>query len=166
MLLPTPYFLLTFTLPAGLRRVARSNQALFYNLLFRSSAAATQLLAGDPRFVGGQIGMIGVLHTWGRNLSFHPHVHFLVPAGGLDPDSQTWLASRKKFLLPVKALSKIFRAKFRDALRKTTCFDTIPAAVWKQAWVVHCQPVGNGLPALKYLAPYIFRVAISNNRIL
>ncbi|MBT4637719.1 MAG: hypothetical protein HOC09_02755 [Deltaproteobacteria bacterium] len=74
--------------------------------------------------------------------------------------------SQKNFLLPVKALSKIFRAKFRDALRKTTCFDAIPAAVWKQAWVVHCQPVGSGLPALKYLAPYIFRVAISNNRIL
>jgi len=166
LLLPTPYFLLTFTLPAGLRKVARSNQALIYNVIFRASAAATQLLAGDPRFVGGQIGMIGVLHTWGRNLSFHPHVHYLVPAGGLDTDSQTWLAARKNFLLPVKALSKIFRAKFRDALRETTCFDAIPTAVWKQAWVVHCQPVGNGLPALKYLAPYIFRVAISNNRIL
>ncbi len=166
LLLPTPYFLLTFTLPAGLKKVARSNQALIYNVLFRASAAATQLLAGDPRFVGGQIGMIGVLHTWGRNLSFHPHVHYLVPAGGLDTDSQTWLAARKIFLLPVKALSKIFRAKFRDALRETTCFDAIPTAVWKQSWVVHCKSVGNGLPALKYLAPYIFRVAISNNRIL
>lgn len=166
LLLPTPYFLLTFTLPAEFREVARSNQVLFYNLLFRSSAAATQLLAGDPRFVGGQIGMIGVLHTWGRNLSFHPHVHFLVPAGGLAPDKHTWLPAKKNFLLPVKALSKIFRAKFRDALRKTNCFSVIPTAVWRQAWVVHCTPVGNGLPALKYLAPYIFRVAISNNRIL
>ena len=166
LLLPTPYFLLTFTVPAGLREIVRSNQTLFYNLLFRSSAAATQLLADDPRFVGGQIGMIGVLHTWGRNLAFHPHVHFLVPAGGLDTDTQTWLTAKKNFLLPVRALSTIFRAKFRDALRKTTCFDAIPTSVWKQAWVVHCQPVGNGLPALKYLTPYIFRVAISNNRIL
>jgi len=166
LLLPTPYFLLTFTLPAGLRKVARRNQALIYNVLFRTSAAATQLLAGDPRFVGGQIGMIGVLHTWTRDLSFHPHIHYLVPAGGLDTDTQTWLTARKNFLFPVKALSKIFRAKFRDALRETSCFDAIPIAVWKQAWVVHCQPVGNGLHALKYLAPYIFRVAISNNRIL
>jgi hypothetical protein len=95
LLLPTPYVLLTFTAPAGLRESVRSNQTLFYNLLFRSSAAATQLLADDPRFVGGQIGMIGVLHTWGRNLSFHPHVHFLVPAGGLDTDTKTWLSAKK-----------------------------------------------------------------------
>jgi hypothetical protein len=75
LLLPAPYFLLTFTLPASLRQVARSNQVLIYNLLFRTSAAASQLLARDPRFVGGQIGMIGVLHTLGRNLAYHPHVH-------------------------------------------------------------------------------------------
>lgn len=166
LLLPAPYFLLTFTLPAGLRQVARSNQVLIYNLLFRTSAAASQLLARDPRFVGGQIGMIGVLHTWGRNLAYHPHVHYLVPAGGVAADGQTWLAARNKFLFPVKALSKIFRAKFRDALQKTTCYGQVPAAVWKQDWVVHCQPVGSGQTALKYLAPYIFRVAISNKRIL
>lgn len=166
LLLPVPYFLLTFTLPAGLRRVARSNQTLIFNLLFRTSAAASQLLARDPRFVGGQIGMVGVLHTWGRNLAYHPHVHYLVPAGGVAADGQTWLATRKKFLFPVKALSIIFRAKFRDALQKTPCYTQVPAAVWKQDWVVHCQPVGNGQTALKYLAPYIFRVAISNNRIM
>jgi len=165
LLLPVPYFLLTFTLPDGLRKVARSHQKLFYHLLFRVSAAATQKLAQDPRFIGGQVGMIGVLHTWGRTLAYHPHVHYLVPAGAVDKDGN-WLPARKTFLLPVKALSKIFCAKFRHALRKTACFDDIPTDVWKQDWVVHCQAAGNGLSALKYLAPYIFRVAISNNRIV
>lgn len=166
LLLPVGYFLVTFTLPGDLRGVARSHQKLVYDLLFRTSAAAMQHLARDPRFVGGQLGMVGVLHTWGRNLSYHPHVHYLVPAGGLAPDGQTWLPARKNFLLPVKALSRIFRAKFRDALRETACFADVPAAVWEQEWVVHCQPVGDGVSALKYLAPYIFRVAISNHRIL
>ena len=166
MLLPVPHFMLTFTLPSELRSVARSHQKLIYDLLFRISAAAAQHLARDSRFVGGQIGMVGVLHTWGRNLSYHPHVHYLVPAGGVAADGQTWLPCRKNFLIPVKALSRIFRAKFRDALRKMDCFAHVPASVWKQEWVVHCQPVGSGFKALKYLAPYIFRVAISNNRIL
>jgi hypothetical protein len=166
LLLPVRYFLLTFTLPDELRRLARSRQKLFYALLFRTSASATQKLAQDPRFIGGQIGMVGVLHTWGRNLAYHPHVHYLVPAGGLAADGHTWLPARRNFFLPVKALSRIFRAKFRDALRKTDCFADVPADVWEKDWVVHCQPVGHGLGALKYLAPYIFRVAISNNRIL
>jgi hypothetical protein len=166
MRLPVGHFMLTFTLPEGLRAVARSHPQLIYHLLFRTSAEAAQQLALDPRFVGGQIGMIGVLHTWGRNLAYHPHVHYLVPAGGLAEDGSTWLPSRKNFLVPVKALSKLVRAKFRDALRKYSCFDDVPVSVWRQDWVVHCQPVGNGEGALKYLAPYIFRVAISNNRIL
>jgi hypothetical protein len=166
LLLPVPHFLLTVTLPSELRDVARSHQKQVYDLFFRTSAAAMQHLARDSRFVGGQMGMVGVLHTWGRNLSYHPHIHFLVPGGGLATDGQTWLPARKGFLLPVKALSRIVRAKFRDAVRQTPLFTLIPASVWPKAWVVHCQPVGNGLTALKYLAPYIFRVAISNNRIL
>jgi hypothetical protein len=165
-LLPVPYFLLTFTLPDELGKIARSRQQLIYNLLFRISAAATQQLAADPRFIGGQIGMMGVLHTWGRTLVYHPHVHYLVPAGGLAPDGTTWLPARKNFLLPVRALSRLFRGKFHQALRNETIYPQIPARVWKQDWVVHCEPVGSGLGALKYLAPYIFRVAISNNRIL
>jgi hypothetical protein len=163
--LPTTYFLLTFTLPKELRRLARSNQKLFYNLLFRVSAAATQKLAQDPRYIGGQAGLIGVLHTWGRTLSYHPHIHYLVPAGGIDQDSH-WVPARKSFLLPVKALSKIFRAKFRQALQKTPCYAEIPGVVWKRPWVVHCKAGGDGRSALKYLAPYIFRVAISNRRIV
>jgi hypothetical protein len=166
LLLPVPYFLVTVTLPSELRRVARSQQKRMYDLLFRTSAGAMQHLARDPRFVGGQMGMVGVLHTWGRNLSYHPHIHYLVPGGGLAADAKTWLPARDTFLLPVKALSRIVRAKFRDALRQTPLFALVPESVWQQAWVVHCQPVGSGLTALKYLAPYIFRVAISNKRIL
>jgi hypothetical protein len=161
-----PYFLLTFTLPAGLRAFTRSNQRVIYNLLFRASAAATQQLACDPRFVGGQIGLIGILHTWGRDLNYHPHVHYLVPGGGLSGDGRSWLPAREDFLVHVKPLSILFRAKFRDALKKTALFALVPPETWRQDWVVHCQPVGNGLATLKYLAPYIFRVAISHKRIL
>ena len=166
LLLSVPYFMVTFTLPATLRDVARRNQQTIYNLLFRTSAAALQELAWDPRYVGGQIGMVGVLHTWGRDLCYHPHVHYLVPAGGLAADEQQWLSARHNFLVPVKALSRLFRAKFRDALKRTDLFDSVLPETWHSDWVVHCQPVGDGLPALKYLAPYIFRVAIGNNRIL
>jgi hypothetical protein len=166
LLLPVPYFLLTFTLPEQLREVARSHQKLVYGLLFRASAAATQQLAQDPRFVGGTLGMVGVLHTWTRALIYHPHVHYLVAGGGLAFDGSAWRPAREDFLLPVRALSVLFRAKFRDALRQTDLFAEVPPEVWTQDWVVHCQPVGNGAAALKYLAPYIFRVAISNKRIL
>jgi hypothetical protein len=165
LLLPVSYFLLTFTVPDWLRSLALGQQKLVYNLLFRASAAALQQLAQDPRFVGGQIGMVGVLHTWGRNLAYHPHVHYLVPGGGVDENGR-WLSARHNFLVPVRALSVLFRAKFRDALQRTPFFDQIPASVWRQPWVVHCKPVGDGRTALRYLAPYVFRVAISNRRIL
>jgi hypothetical protein len=166
LLLPVPYFLLTFTLPAAFNEVARSHQSLLYDLLFKTSAAATQQLAQDPRWIGGQIGMVGVLHTWGRNLAYHPHVHYLVPGGGLSMHGQSWLTARNNFLLPVRALSRVFRGKLQQALRDTPCYARIPTHVWQQEWVVHCEGVGSGLNALKYLAPYIFRVALSNNRLL
>jgi hypothetical protein len=165
MLLPTPYFMLTFTLPAELRPFARSHQRLFYNLLFRASAAATQQLAQNPRFLGGDMGMVGVLHTWSRDLAYHPHVHYLAPAGAWD--GQVWRHPRcQRFLLPVKALSAMFRAKVRDALRQTNLWGQIPSAVWRKPWVVHCKRVGSGQRALRYLAPYIFRVAITNRRLV
>jgi Putative transposase/Transposase zinc-binding domain len=166
LLLPVPYFMVTFTIPAGFNEIARSHQSLIYDLIFKTSAAATQQLAQDPRFIGGQIGMVGVLQTWGRNLAYHPHIHYLVPAGGLSKDGKTWLAARQDFLLPVRALSKLFRGKMKTALHETACFQQLPAKVWKQEWVVHCEAVGSGLGALKYLAPYIFRVALSNNRLV
>jgi len=166
LLLPVPYFLLTFTLPAGLNEVARSHQCLLYDLLFKTSAAATQQLAQEPRWIGGQIGMVGVLHTWGRNLAYHPHIHYLVPAGGWQEIQQRWAPTRRNFLLPVRALSRVFRGKLQQALRDSDCYALIPARVWQQEWVVHCEDVGSGLQALQYLAPYIFRVALSNNRLL
>lgn len=165
LLLKTHYFLVTFTLPAELRPVARSNQKVIYDVLFKSSAAALKKLAQDPRFVGGDIGMMGALHTWQRDMRYHPHVHFIVPGGGLSPERSKWMASKADFFVPVEALSPIFRAKFRDALKKTDLFHAVAAGVWKKDWVVHCKPVGNATSALKYLAPYIYRVAISNNRI-
>jgi hypothetical protein len=166
LLLPVPYFLLTFTLPSQLRDLASRNQKLIYALLFRASAEATQKLARDPRYVGGQIGLVGVLHTWTRNLIYHPHVHYLAPGGGLAADGQTWLRAHHNFFLPVKALSKLFRAAFRRGLQKTGLLEQIPAQVWRKDWVVHCKEVGNGQAALKYLAPYIHRVALSNRRLI
>jgi len=165
LLLPTHYFLVTFTLPAGLRSLARSNQKTIYNQLFRAASQALLQLAQDPRFCGGLIGIVGVLHTWTRALLYHPHVHFIVTGGGLSQE-QRWLPARKDFLVPVKALSPIFRAKFREQLRQSDLFQQVPEQVWQQAWVVHSQPIGSGLAAFKYLAPYIFRVAISNHRII
>lgn len=164
LLLPVPYFMVTFTLPAELRPLARSNQKTIYNLLFRASSAALLQLAQDPRFVGGRLGFVGVLQTWTRDLRYHPHVHYVVTGGGLSADG-CWRASRKDFLVPVKALSRIFRAKFRDELKKAGLFAQVDRRVWKKDWVVDCEPVGSGVAAFKYLAPYIFRVALSNNRL-
>ena len=166
LLLPTPYFMVTFTLPDPLRKLTRSHQKVMYDLLFRTSAAALQQLAGDKRFVGGQIGLIGVLQTWARDLSYHPHLHYLVPGGGLSADGQQWLPSRGRILVHVNPLAILFRAKFRDALKKTPLFGQVSPQVWQHAWVVDCRAVGQGQAALNYLAPYIFRVAISNKRIV
>jgi hypothetical protein len=165
LLLPVNYFMVTFTLPEELRSLARSNQKTIYNILFRASAEALLQLSSDPRFVGGRLGMVGVLHTWTRDLFYHPHVHYIATGGGLSPDGQ-WFASRPDFLIHVIPLSALFRAKFRDLLKKADLFHLLDKQVWLKDWVVHSQPVGSGEAAFKYLAPYIFRVAISNNRIL
>ena len=165
LLLPVVHFLVTFTLPEELRRVARSNQKTVYSILFRASSEALQKMAWDERFVGGRLGMVGVLHTWTRALIYHPHVHYIVTGGGLS-EKGDWKRSREVFLVPVRALSVIFRAKFRDLLKKTELFDQVDGRVWKKEWVVHSEPVGSGGAAFKYLAPYVFRVAISNSRIL
>jgi ribosomal protein L37AE/L43A len=165
LLLPVVHFLVTFTLPEELRRVARSNQKMMYSILFRASSEALQKLAWDERFVGGRVGMVGVLHTWTRALIYHPHVHYIVTGGGLSEKGE-WKRSREDFLVAVRALSVVFRAKFRDLLKKTELFDQADTRVWKKEWVVHSEPVGSGEAAFKYLAPYVFRVAISNNRIV
>ncbi len=166
MLLPVAHFMATFTLPQGLRRLTRSNQKLLYDLIFQASSQALQKLASDPRYVGGTLGMVGVLQSWSRDLRYHPHVHYLIPAGGLAPDGRTWRMARHNYLLPEKPLAKIFRAKFRDLLKRAGLFHQVQREIWRQNWVVDIIPVGTGEAALKYLAPYIFRVAISNKNIL
>ena len=165
-LLPVPYFLITFTIPAELRAVARANQRQVYTALFRASAAALQQLAADPRLLGGQLGMLGVLHTWTRDLRYHPHIHYLVPAVALAPDGRVVQPPAADFLLPVRPLAILYRAKLQASLRQYPFAATIPAATWQRPWVVDCRPVGTGETALKYLAPYVFRVALSNNRLL
>jgi len=165
LLLPVPYFLVTFTLPSELRAIARAHPETIDPLLFRTSAAALQQLAQDPRFLGGQIGMLGVLQTWTRDLRYHPHVHYLVPALALMPDAKRWLVGKHDFLVHVKPLGELFRAKFRVGLGQTPWASQVDARAWAKSWVIDCRPVGSGLSALKYLAPYIFRIALSNNRI-
>ncbi|MCP4403414.1 MAG: transposase [bacterium] len=167
-LLPVPYFLVTFTLPHTLNPVARSNQKLVYDLLFKTSADALKTLALTPKWVGGKIGMVGALHTWDRSMGYHIHVHYLVPAGGLDPETGAWVPSHPKFLVPASALRDVFRAKFRDVLTSAdpAVFAQVPPETWTKTWVVHCKPVGNGETALKYLTPYIARVALSNQRLV
>lgn len=165
--LPVPYFLLTFTVPQPLRRFLRSHKRPGYEALFQASSQALKKLARDPHLLGSDLaGFTGVLHTWGRQLQYHPHIHYLVPAGAVSPDRKQWLTTSENFFLPVQALSVIFRAKFRDAIDQAGLLDRVPAEVWQQPWVVHCQPVGDGTCALQYLARYVFRVAIANSRIL
>lgn len=166
LLLPVPYFLVTFTLPAPLRETALRRPQAVYDLLFRTAAAALQELAGDPRHSGGRLGLLGVLHTWGRQLNYHPHVHFLVPAVALAADGRRAIQLDPHYLLPVRALSRLFRGKFCAGWRRQPDLPALPREVWETEWVVHCQPVGDGQAALNYLAPYIFRVAISDRRIV
>jgi hypothetical protein len=165
-LLPCPYYLLTFTLPAELRPLVQAHQRDLYGLLLSSAAAAVQKLAWDPRYVGGQLAILGVLHTWTRALLYHPHAHLLVSAGGLSPDGQQWQPARNPaFLVPGFALSRIFRGKFKAGLKSLGLLDQAPPAAWDKKWVVHCQPAGSGQKVLEYLGRYVFRTAIANSRL-
>jgi hypothetical protein len=165
-LLPCPYYLLTFTLPSALRALARDHPKAVYGLLMQCAAAALQTLARDPRYVGGRLGALAVLHTWTRALLYHPHVHLLVTAGGLAADGTQWLTPQHPaFLVPVRALSVLFRAKLCAGLKKAGLLAQVPPTVWQQGWVVHCQPAGRGDQVLDYLGRYVFRVAISNSRL-
>lgn len=163
-LLPVGYYLLTFTLPASLRPLATGHPRPIYHLLLTSAVAALQKLARDPQWVGGTVPVLAVLHTWTRALRFHPHVHLLVPDGGVSP-AGTWVpAHHPKFLVPGYALSRIFRAKFKAGLAKR---GLLPAhhPAWQQAWNVHCRHAGSGAKVLDYLARYVFRIAIANSRL-
>ena len=164
MLLPAPYFLVTFTVPEALRAWLRSHPKLGYDLLFNASSQALQDLAGNPRRLGASLGMLGVLHTWSRTLVHHPHVHYLVPGGGLSLDRRQWVASRTDFLLPVRALSDRFRNLFRSSLLKLCpdAYQDILGKVWKQRWIVHSAQAGTGENALRYLSRYVFKTATGN----
>ena len=163
--MPGHHFMITFTVPEQIRRFIRSNQRLAYAALFRASSEAMKKLALDPKFMGNELpGFFGVLHTWGRTLEYHPHIHYIVVGGALSSD-RLWKPSGSEFYVPVQALSPIFRAKFKDEMKKAGLFDQIPEEAWQIAWNVNSQPVGDSEASLKYLAPYVFRVALSNSRI-
>ncbi len=165
-LLPCTYFLGTFTMPEELRAVARANQRVVYAALFDEAAAALRTLEADPRFVGCNIaGFFGVLHTWGRQLQYHPHVHFVIPGGGLSADRGEWIAANGNFLVHVRALSRMFRGKMKAAMKKAGLLPLIPKSTWDHEWVVHCKAVGDGRHIMKYLGNYVFKVAISDARI-
>ena len=164
-LLPCGYFHVTVTVPEELREVLRANQKALYPLLMKAAAGAVVELARDPRYVGGAVGVLAVLHTWTQQLVYHPHVHCLVTGGGVQGGQ--WHPARPGFLVPYAALAKLVRGKLCAALAKHCPGLALPKAVWQKRWVVHCTPWGEGAEAvLRYLARYVFRTAIANNRIV
>jgi hypothetical protein len=184
-LLAISYFHVVFTVPHELNVLALENPRLFYDLLFTASAQTLLEIASDPKHLGAEIGVIGILHTWGQNLLLHPHIHCVVPAGGFSPDHRGWVRPRYPFFLPVKVLSRVFRGKFLAGLKrlhrrkKLQCAG--PAAVLadrlqfakllrrlhRHDWVVYAKPAfGGPMPVLRYLGRYTHRVAISNHRLL
>ena len=165
-MLPVPYFHVTVTVPEELREALRRHQKAGYGALIKLAAGAIVDLARDPRWLGGT-GVLAVLHTWTQRLIFHPHVHCLVSGGGLSDDGAVWKPAGKNFLFPKSALARIVRARFRDAFTELCPGIDLPRHVWQIPWVVHIAPWGHGEQAvLDYLARYVFRIAISNNRIV
>jgi hypothetical protein len=168
-LLPVPYYLVTFTVPAQLRRLIRSNQKSLYPLLLRQSAAALRDVAREHKDLGAEIGLLAVLQTWTRDLRYHPHIHCVVPAGGLSTDGLRWVSPKREgYFLPQAALAMRFRTRLKQALQQDhrALFLQIPRAAWSLDWVADVQPVGTGEPALKYLAAYVYRTAFSAERIV
>jgi hypothetical protein len=183
--LPVPYFHVVFTLPHELSSLVLQNKRLLYDLLFRTSAAAMIEVARDPEHLGGDIGLLSVLHTWGQNLQHHPHVHCVVPAGGLSLDGTRWVAASPRFLLPVRVLGRVFRGKFIAELKQLLlhgklqfhgslqqlaepeCFRQFLRQLYSKEWVVYAKPpFGGAEHVLHYLARYTHRVAISNHRLV
>ncbi len=166
-LLDVPYFHLVFTVPRELRPVTYRHQMIAYSLLIKAAAQALLTLARDPRHIGGTLAIMAVLHTWTSDLRYHPHVHCLVPAGGLDPDQQHWIHAQKKFLVPVKPLARLFRGKCIAALKRDIPDLNLPKKCFKNDWNVYCKPAPQDPQiVLNYLARYIHRIAITNHRIL
>jgi hypothetical protein len=182
-LLPIRYFHIVFTVPEFLNRLFYINQRNCYDMLFKASALAIQKTAAHPAFLGVQSGSVSILHTWGQALNYHPHIHALVPAGGLDFDGQEWINAPRKFFVPIKALSKIFRAVFFELLQKAlsshelvvpqkdialyTNPKSLKQAAYQQLWHVHIKKTFRGAgQVVSYLGRYTHRVAISNSRLL
>jgi hypothetical protein len=163
--LPVNYFMITFTIPEALRRIFRACPEICYAALFTAASEALKKLAKDSRFIGCDIaGFTGILHTWTRQLEYHPHVHFIVPGGGIDRQGTEWKSSGAAFFIHGRPLSEIYRAKLIELLKEAGL--DVPDCVWKPDWVVDSRHVGNGKKALKYLAQYVFRVAIAPSRIV
>lgn len=166
-LLPVPYFLLTFTVPEELRVWCRSHPREAYTLLFREASATLMEIGANPKHLGAQLGCVAVLHTWTRQLHYHPHLHLIVPGGGLT-EQGAWKPVRDpSFFLPQAVLAARFRNRLKTALQKDpAAWRELPARLWAKSWVVDCQPAGSGQSALKYLARYVAKTALSANRIL
>jgi hypothetical protein len=184
-LLPVPYYHVVFTLPESVAALALQNQRALYGLLFRTATDTLREVAVNPERLGAQIGGLAVLHTWGQNLSHHPHVHCVIPGGGFSPDGASWVACRESFFLPVRVLSRVFRGKFIAGLRRArqkgqlrflgtqaALTDDATFERWlddsvRTEWVVYAKaPFGGPDQVLKYLARYTHRVAISNQRLV
>jgi hypothetical protein len=170
VLLAVPYFHVVFTLPAELRRLVRSHQAALLPILFQAAFASLATLCADPHFLGGRIGALAVLHTWTRTLEWHPHVHMLVPGGALAPDGRTWIAAppgRRLYLVPVKALAKLFRGRFLHLARRALPGVALPPIPWDKPWIVFAKPVVQGAEkVLEYLGRYVHKTALSDQAIV
>ena len=162
-LLPVDYFMATFTLPYELRFLAWDNQTIVYNLLFVCVSSTLKDFGLNPKKLGANIGMTAILHTHNRRLDYHPHIHVVVPGGGVDKAKKQWKKKKDKYLFNEFALAKVFRARFLDALNKAglSAANSVP-----RKWVVDCTHVGKGLSALKYLSRYLYRGVIPENNIL
>lgn len=171
-LLPVKYFHVVFTVPEKLNSLFMNNQKIMYNLLFATAWGVLNDFGKTKKWIGGKIGATAILHTWGQNLNYHPHMHFIVPAGALMPDGK-WKNSRKrgKYLFKVEQLSNVFRARFVEQLRKLVkgqqISGNVPNNLFKKEWVVYAkQPFGGPRQVINYLGRYTHRTAISNDRIL
>ena len=184
-LLPVPYYHVVFTLPASIGAIAFQNKAAVYDLLFRTAAETLTTIAADPKHLGARIGLTAVLHTWGSALTHHPHVHVIVPGGGLSPDGSRWISCKSGFFLPVRVLSRLFRRRFLNGLAALYAagrlalfgdlaplgdkgaFDAVLAPLRRAEWVVYAKrPFAGPKAVLAYLARYTHRVAISNSRLM
>jgi hypothetical protein len=164
------YFHVVFTLPAELRRLVRSHQAALLDVLFRAAFDSLAALCADPKYLGAQIGALAVLHTWTRTVEWHPHVHMLVPGGGLAPDRLTWRSvprRRKRYLVPVRALAKHFRGRFLHLARHALPGIAFPEIPWGKAWVVFAKPAVQGSDRLlEYLGRYVYHTALTDKRLI